>query len=895
MNSTTSTFISWNANGVNNKTVELAHFLEETAATACLIQETHLTPARSFRIPNFTVYRTDRLNCQKPAGGVALAIRTTIAHTQIILPPLANIEAVGIELATSNGPLRLISTYLSPTKKMLPSDLDQLITQSHIPTIISGDLNAKNTTWNSKAINAKGRILLAHSRTNNYTVAGPVEPTHYAAATRFLTGDVLDITMFINTRHSIHLKTIQALSSDHNPVQIEYGDEMEVAPTRVRFNLKKAEWDKFRDFLTINSETTAISTTADVDKAVADITSDILAAAEAAIPKSYSRRSDLYDLSPGLRQSVKIKNKARRDWQRLRTPDLRRKYNELSRQFKIEIGKAQEIKWEEAVAKLKIKDQSVWRMTRALQRKKQPNPPLQGKFHLACSDKDKADTFADSLELQFQNTMTSNLIQEVDNSVKQFRDKLKDPALATTCTLAEVGKLVEKLKDKKAPGQDGISNKLIKMLPSRTANRLVEIFNTSLKLNYFPKAWKEAKVILFPKAGKDLKKPENHRPISLLSTLAKLFEKIILTRLLHYIQEKDIYLPEQFGFRAKHATTHQLLRVANMINHGFNTNKATGIVFLDVAKAFDRVWHNGLIHKLIALDIPPYLIHILDSYLKDRAFKVSINEQLSSLRPIAAGVPQGSVLGPVLFNLFTNDIPNNMHKTNIALYADDVAVISSSWSSQEIGKNLQNALDHLSAWYEMWRIQLNNDKTTATLFSRRTKRKHPEPSLFLNAKPITFTNSSKYLGVILDKKLTWTEHATMVKSKAHQKFAALFPLFRTKTMNFETKLTLYKTIIRPIITYASPIWSNSIHNAHIERIQLLQNRVLRMIFQAPRSTKITLLHEQSKLPQLQNVFEIQTINFLDKIGNSSHELINKQLNFTPNPFDKYLRIIHLEY
>jgi uncharacterized small protein (DUF1192 family) len=161
-----------------------------------------------------------------------------------------------------------------------------------------------------------------------------------------------------------------ALSSDHNPILIESGDEMVAALAQDRFNLKKADWGKFQDYLDNHPDTTTISSVAELDQAVSTLTKNIQAAAEAAIPKSQNRRSDIYDLSPGLRQAVALKNRARREWQRHRTPDLKATYNKLCKILKKELSESQASKWDEAISKLRVQDQTVWRMSRALQRKK---------------------------------------------------------------------------------------------------------------------------------------------------------------------------------------------------------------------------------------------------------------------------------------------------------------------------------------------------------------------------------------------------------------------------------------------------------------------------------------------------------------------------------------------
>jgi hypothetical protein len=161
----------------------------------------------------------------------------------------------------------------------------------------------------------------------------------------------------------------------------------------------------------------------------------------------------------------------------------------------------------------------------------------------------------------------------------------------------EIGWLVRHLKPKSAPGLDGIQNIILEHLPQSAVKFIATIFNKSLALNYFPTQWKVAKLLMLPKPGKDLSSPLNYRPISLLNSLGKLFEKIILKRLNYQLREQNVIWDEQFGFKRGHSTTHALLRNVERITHGFNYRKATVILFLDIERAFDKVWTTGLIAK----------------------------------------------------------------------------------------------------------------------------------------------------------------------------------------------------------------------------------------------------------------------------------------------------------
>ncbi|GFX01441.1 RNA-directed DNA polymerase from mobile element jockey [Trichonephila clavipes] len=180
-----------------------------------------------------------------------------------------------------------------------------------------------------------------------------------------------------------------------------------------------------------------------------------------------------------------------------------------------------------------------------------------------------------------------------------------------------------------------------------------------LTLRYFPKSWKTAVVVPILKPGTNFK-TESYRPISLLPVLSKLAEKIILARLNDYLERENILIPEQHGFRPRLSTSHQLLRVVEFIKEGNNKDECTAAVFLDIQKAFDRVWHTGLLFKLITYKILPPLIFLINSYISNRSFSVKINRTYSHLKKISAGVAQGSILAPTLFNLYVNDIIKNI-------------------------------------------------------------------------------------------------------------------------------------------------------------------------------------------------------------------------------------------
>ncbi|CAH2207658.1 jg5581 [Pararge aegeria aegeria] len=214
---------------------------------------------------------------------------------------------------------------------------------------------------------------------------------------------------------------------------------------------------------------------------------------------------------------------------------------------------------------------------------------------------------------------------------------------------------ISKLKLKKAPGADGITNSALRHLPRPAVAALTRLFNGIMRTGHFPTIWKGSLVVMIPKPGKNILKLESYRPISLLPTTSKLFEVLLLRKMHPHLSPR----PEQFGFRSEHSNTQQLSRVLHLLTGALNKKERVVAAFPDMEKAFDRVWHEGLLYKCTMTPIPKRIVHVLRSFLANRTFQVRIEGTLSSARPMMAGVPQGSCLSPALYSLFTDNIPTS--------------------------------------------------------------------------------------------------------------------------------------------------------------------------------------------------------------------------------------------
>lgn len=333
--------------------------------------------------------------------------------------------------------------------------------------------------------------------------------------------------------------------------------------------------------------------------------------------------------------------------------------------------------------------------------------------------------------------------------------------------------------------------------------------------------------------------PSSYRPISLLSSLSKLLERILLKRLNKHIDDNDLIPNHQFGFRKAHSTTQQLYRVTRLVKMNLARHKSTGMTTLDIEKAYDTTWHDGLIHKMLKFKFPLPLIKIIKSFLSNRYFYVQIYGENSSQFLIPAGLPQGSSLSPSLYNLYTSDlkVPRN---TTIAQFADDTAIITSHSRAQPIINTIEESFKAISQYYFQWKIKINESKSKSIFFTRRrAKRFLPHRKLQLNNNEIPWSNSIKYLGMELDKKLTYSKHIGCTKLKALSYIRILYPFINRKSkLNFGNKLLIFKNIFHPMLLYASPVWGNC-SNTHLHTLQTTQNKILKLILNKPFYYKTT--------------------------------------------------------
>ena len=393
-------------------------------------------------------------------------------------------------------------------------------------------------------------------------------------------------------------------------------------------------------------------------------------------------------------------------------------------------------------------------------------------------------------------------------------------------TVAETRKALKELKPRKATGLDGIPSRLLKDAANVLAGPLTEIFNMTVGQGKIPKEGKKAKVIPVHKSG-PRDDPENHRPISILPVVSKVLERLIHGQLSAYLKRMNFLCENQSGFRRNHSTATAVTHFTDNILTNIDKGLITGTVFIDFSKAFDTVEHDILLNKLEHYGVCSQSLRWFKDYLHERKQTVPIDTERSDELAIVTGVPQGSILGPLLFIIYINDMPNCIENCSVNLYADDTVIYYSGVSIEDIESYVKRDLKSLSQWLEDNKLVLNALKTKSMLFtSNRHKHKDTNLSLCHQDKSIEAVTSYKYLGVVFNKHISWKNHAEYVCNKVAGRIGVFSRIRRFITI--EAAQTVYTSIIQPIFDYCSIAWSSLLQQDK-DRMQRLQNRAARII------------------------------------------------------------------
>ena len=425
--------------------------------------------------------------------------------------------------------------------------------------------------------------------------------------------------------------------------------------------------------------------------------------------------------------------------------------------------------------------------------------------------------------------------------------------------------LIKKLKPKTSSGHDGLSSIMLGDIAVSVSPILTCIINQSLCTGIFPESLKVAKIIpIYKKENQHL--TDNYRPVSLLPIISKIFEKVVFIQVYDYFTQNDLLYKSQYGFRKLHSTELAALEFTDKIVSNLEQGKLPLAIFLDLSKAFDTIDHNILIDKLSYYGITGRALDWFKSYLHQRKQYVQYCDSISSMSNIKTGVPQGSILGPLLFIIYMNDIAAVTNKFHFTLYADDTSLleplctfaVDSNEDYAEISKNINAELKLITDWLSLNKLSLNAKKTKMMVFHHKQKIVNSNLlKLYINSKKIECVKEFNFLGIMLDENLNWKSHVQKISSKIAGVAGTLSRLKRF--LPSDILKTIYNALIQPHLNLGVLLWG-----INIKRIYKLQKWAVRAITSSKYNSHSTPIFKKLKILRIHELYKLNILKFFFK-------------------------------
>lgn len=713
--------------------------------------------------------------------------------------------------------LHIFLVYIHPTSLIEETILTKAVLYRY--SLIIGDFNV-NSSQKKRQLNR----FLNSTNFEKYDTG----PTFIMPNNNDSTPDlILYSDNLINSIKKV--KLTPDLGADHLGIQIDLDTQSNTAiydPGTIRYKFHKCKVEevnrKMEDYLENNPEMSEIHIN-ELNNSLSEIILENT-------PKQEGRFYK-YELPPFILKQIKRKRRMYREYQRDKNPDSKKHINQLNKDINKMIKQFNSHRWTEACNEINVSHgkkfyETINKMTKY--KRKTTLGTLVENGQQVCNDEERAKVFMKHFEKCF--TPEDNVRYDKENKERVDRwycEYFKKNKTAISFQIQEDTYYEILMKQKNtSPGHDNIHWSIFKRLSPKVHDHIIKIYNYCLNNGLFPQTWKTGNIIVIHKPNTDSSKAANYRPITLLPVIGKLFEKIIKKLLSDAIAT---CIPKhQYGFKERHSTIHPLTILISNIEATRLNNNQTAALFLDINKAFDSVWHRGLLYKLAKLETPEYLIHIVKEFIEDRILRIKINSTYSDEFIPLQGVPQGSPLSPLLYNIYCHDIFYHSSPNSYVLqYADDTALVSHENTKEKAIEKLQNMTEQIEDWFQKWRLKQNPTKSQLIIFYHTPKPTSPSISISNeNIKPLV---SVKYLGVQIDNRINFKNHITITKNRVISRAKYFRSLtYKSAGINHKTASKIYKAICRPLLEYAHTAFMN-VRKEVKKKLQTAETTALRSI------------------------------------------------------------------
>ena len=822
------TILQWNVKHYHNRLPHIHQALDIYKPDIICLQETWLKPHISSKLTGFQdANRKDRDN--RVGGGVVVFPRQGIPTIPLIIHNNLEICANKFFLPSSN--ITVASLYIAPdtSHDNIKIGLDSIAQQLTPPYIICMDSNAHHSSWGSNFSDKRGYTIDNWLTSNNLILLNTTEPT-YLHPNSTLTH--IDLTIATPDLVGItdwkpHYET---LNSDHFPICISIGLDSQVRQRPSRWRFDEANWEKYREEIKLPHTFT------DPNTANNEILHSIKTAATITIPFTSSNTNKKYCKNWWNQKCSEDHKNKTKTWNKYNKNKgnmiLWLDYKKAEAIFRQTVLAAKKDTWSKYLASIceGASSQEVWQKIKIIKGgRSNHTKPLMIDDKIIAKPENITNAFGEYYYTIY-NSISPDPFFEAHKSAIEFYpltfNHNSDKYYNKPFTIPEIKKALSNCKSKSA-GPDTLSFILFQQIPPTQLTNLLAFYNYIWN-NGIPTQWKHSYLIPILKPGKISTSPNSYRLIALTNCICKIMERMINKRLQQYLEQNSIIKPYQSGFRTAHSTLDPLVSLQSDISLALIDKQYCIAIFLDITKAFDNVWHRGILDILHDMNMSGNLPRFIQDFLSGRTYQVKIENHFSNSKTITNGVPQGSVLSPTLFSLVINNVFSRCPAhVRYSLYADDGAFWVKTNDLAQGLRTAQHILDNLNLWSHQSGLQFAADKTKAIIFSHKYKI-NPLP-LSINGHPIEYVSQIKFLGVIFDKRMTWRPHIQHISDKCQPDLRLLRVVSHNKWgADFSSLKKLYTSIVLPKITYADFLRTSTAKttNKILTRVQYAAARIM---------------------------------------------------------------------
>lgn len=809
--------LQWNIKGLINNFNELNILIKERNPSVIALQETHCAHNfNPFPPKGYHGYFFNSPSNSSSKQGVGLLIKENIPHKQIIVNQ--PIQAVGIDIQMQIK-LKIISIYLPPQETIIEKDLTDLMLSLGPNAIVLGDINSWNTLWGSSTTNRRGQIVEEALSKSQLCILNHNKPTHFSTHSTYTSIDISCCSLSLLPFSSWEILD-DLHSSDHYPILVDFSflDNQSPKKTSSIFLLNQADWSNFSKRVEVENHSRTLIGHSNRDAAA--FAKSIRVAANLYIPQSKPTKKRYV---PWWNDNLTILRKEKMIcWQNFKKQPTAQNlafFKKANSKFRREVKNSKSASFE-AYTKTINRNSSlthIWQKINTLSGKntRREIEFIKKNDKIISDNKEIVEYFAHnwasySDDINFCETYRnkkSTFFQTLVTKATNHHALLIEEKISET----ELSASLSKVKGK-TPGIDRISYKMLKALSPHSRQQLLSLYNTVLTSGVIPQSWKVATIIPIPKSNKNIEEIKSYRPISLISCLSKLLEKIVATRLQWFCEARKLISTNQVGFKSNRGCADALLHIDYLASKALSSRNHLTILSLDFEKAFERIGAHIILNCLKDWGIGPIIFNYIKSFLSNRRFKVKINNDYSKIHPLHNGIPQGSPLSVILFQIAFNEVSKIVlkHKhIEHCLYADDMYLISRRKSDLENDTTLKNVLIDILAWSESSGARISFEKTKKMHICRKHKCKNKDSIITIDNHAIAIVNKLRILGIIFSSKYNWKEHCTVLKNSLSKRVNLICYLSQKSHIHVNTLINLTKTLILSKIDYGLFLYGRS--------------------------------------------------------------------------------------